>query len=66
MDAIKMTKMEIASYLGMLGVVLADYEYKNEIHAKLVEAVRSAQLIITDMAFAEIAHACEEAEHETD
>ena len=49
-----MTKMEIASYLGILSVGLANSKGMDSVTEKVLEAVRSAQLIMYELAKQEI------------
>ena len=49
-----MTKMEIASHLGILSVVMASAKRGDEVFEKSIEAVREAQVIMYELARDEI------------
>ena len=56
-----MTKMEIASHLAVLGIVMADGERGDKMFEKTLEAIREAQMIMYNLALTEIAEHLKEA-----
>ena len=50
-----MTYMEIASYLSVISIILAEARHDDAVSDKLLEAVRTAEMIVFRMALDEIA-----------